>query len=304
MEIIKPLVVPDKLKLMRSLNARMELSAKDKKCYSDLEKGYQGEVIFCDWLGRLTNDLLLLNDVTLECNSTLFQTDKFLLSQHTLYQFEVKNFEGDYYIENKNWYAYPKIDVNNPVHQLDREETLFRQIIQRLGYNFSITPFVVFVNPNFHLYNAPMNQPIIYPTQINRFIQKLSSTPSKLTQQHYSLANQLTSLHINQSPYKFLPPYNYNSLEKGTCCGVCYSLDTEMTPVNMIVCRNCGASESVETAVLRSVEELSLLFPGIKITTSLVLDWCKIIGSRKTLRRILLMKYSLIKLGQSSYFLE
>ncbi|MCM3764865.1 hypothetical protein [Neobacillus niacini] len=53
------------------------------------------------------------------------------------------------------------------------------------------------------------------------------------------------------------------------------------------MCADCGAEEAVDAAVLRSVRELIMLFPEIKITTSLLHEWCGGMVSRKTIRRIL-----------------
>ncbi|MGM0904789.1 MAG: hypothetical protein ACQEXB_27495 [Bacillota bacterium] len=44
--ILKPRQVSDELKLMRILNARMELTEKDKQNYLNLEKGFEGELKF------------------------------------------------------------------------------------------------------------------------------------------------------------------------------------------------------------------------------------------------------------------
>jgi hypothetical protein len=42
----KPRTESLKLKLFRFLNTRMELSSKDKQYYLNLEKGFEGEVMF------------------------------------------------------------------------------------------------------------------------------------------------------------------------------------------------------------------------------------------------------------------
>jgi hypothetical protein len=43
----------------------------------------------------------------------------------------------------------------------------------------------------------------------------------------------------------------------------------------------------LELAVIRTVEEYKLLFPNRAITTSLVQQWCMVIGNSKRIRRIL-----------------
>ena len=50
-----------------------------------------------------------------------------------------------------------------------------------------------------------MNLPIILPTQLNYFINKINKTSSKLNESHSKLAEQLLSLHVTESPYTRIP---------------------------------------------------------------------------------------------------
>ncbi|WP_231507605.1 hypothetical protein [Bacillus sp. UNC41MFS5] len=70
----------------------------------------------------------------------------------------------------------------------------------------------------------------------------------------------------------------------------------------VVVCEKCGDVESIESAVLRTVEELKFLFPDIKITTSLVYEWCRVIKSKKMIRRILMKNYKAIGYGRWFYY--
>ena len=67
------------LRTLISLNARMELSIKDKQHYANLEKGYQGEVVFDQLTSKLENDLYILNDLCLEHNKSFFQIDTLII---------------------------------------------------------------------------------------------------------------------------------------------------------------------------------------------------------------------------------
>lgn len=307
MDTLKHRIEPVELRLMRSLNTRMKLPSKDKKNYLNKEKGYQGELMFDEWTAKLSNNFIILNDVLLENNNSQFQTDSFLLSQETLYQFEVKNYEGDFYYDaaKKRWCTFEQSEIKNPLLQLERSESLMRQLIHDFGYNYSITPLVIFVNLNFQLYLAPMNQPIIYPAQLQRFMTKLESIPSTLNEKHFRFAKLLNSLHINESPYKRLPVYTYERIAKGITCADYYSFFSDVDPilgVDKLICKKCGCVEDTESAILRTVEEFTLLFPDLRITTCSVFEWCKIIKSKKTIRKALIRKLILMNHGHSSYY--
>jgi hypothetical protein len=43
----------------------------------------------------------------------------------------------------------------------------------------------------------------------------------------------------------------------------------------------------MSTAVIRSVEEFKLLFPSKLITTNDIHEWCKVVESKRRIRRIL-----------------
>lgn len=73
---------------------------------------------------------------------------------------------------------------------------------------------------------------------------------------------------------------------------------------NQLICGKCGCRDDVDTAIVRSVQEFSLLFPEIRITTKVIHDWCKVIHSKKTIRRVLMRNYENLGHGKSSHFVK
>ncbi|WP_394239464.1 nuclease-related domain-containing protein [Niallia oryzisoli] len=303
--LIKPLTESTVLIILRSLNTRMKLPFSEKQNYTSLEKGYEGEKKYEAILVESKISDLILSDILLEKNNTFFQIDFLLISQKTIYLFDVKNFEGDYYIEKEAWYNAVGTEIKNPLDQLKRCESLFRRLMHDLGYasTFSIEAYLIFIHPEFTLYQTPRNLPAIFPTQLNRFIAKLKtkSESSKLNRTHQKLAEQLVSLHISKPPISHIPEYKYDQLQKGIICGSCSSFINEISE-NKVVCHVCGYREGVDSAVVRSVEEFVLLFPERKITTNDIFEWCKVIGSKKTIRRVLRQNYTYFKHARCSYF--
>ena len=200
------------LRIYRALNLRMELPDDKKKYYHSIQKGFEGEVEFDLLTATFECDCHVLNDLLFEVNNTKLQIDTLIIYQDTIYLIEVKNNEGDYCYEGDSFKTKSGLEVKNPLDQLKRSTSLFRQLCQKLGSNLSVEPFVVFVNPSFTLYQAPKNLPFIFPTQLNTFIEKLNSKASKLNTWHSKFADQLVSLHIVESPYDRLPAYQYDQL--------------------------------------------------------------------------------------------
>lgn len=298
----KPRILPKELGVLRSLNTRMNLSAPDKKHYFKLEKGYQGEIRFDQLTAKLPRDKYILNDLLLEFNHSIFQIDTLIISGKTIFPLDIKNYEGDYIYNSENFRRnLSEYEIENPITQLKRSNFLLRSLLKSFNIHFPIEGYVIFVNPEFTLYQTPLNIPFIFPTQINRFIKTLNETPSNLNDHHKRLADLLISLHQTESPYTRLPPYEYHQLRKGIYCSACRSF-TITVGEKKIECNQCGATEDIDSAVLRNVEEFRLLFPDKKITTNCIHTWCKVISSKKKIRRILSQNLKAIGEREQRYF--
>jgi hypothetical protein len=299
--LLKSRSMSKELIILKSLNIRMVLPEKAKRRYLNLEKGYQGEVMFDQLTDKLQSNVIVLNDLCLEYNNSIFQIDTLIISQETIYPIEVKNFEGNFYYESDSIQTLSNNEINNPLDQLKRINSLLRQLLQNIGFQIPIEGFVIFINPEFTLYQAPLNKPFIFPTQLNHFIKKLNHLPSKLDGKHKKLANQLISMHQTVSPYTKLPPYNFEKLKKGPICVICNSFMTLSANGKSIECKN-GHKEDIVSAILRSVDEIKLLFPDKKITTNCVYEWCKVIESKKQICRILKQNFKLMGVGKWTYY--
>src|SRR5699024_1784004 len=147
------------------------------------------------------------------------------------------------------WYvANTKQEIRNPMLQLQRSEFLLRQLLQHMGVHFKIEPRLIFVHPEFTLYQAPYDQPLVLPTQLNRYVKTLNHTPSKLTSMHQNLAEQLIQRHITTSRHERLPEYSFDHLKKGIVCSSCRGFMFAIRMANMR-CTDCGYEERTESAV-------------------------------------------------------
>lgn len=299
---VKPRTVSNELAILRFLNKRMKLSEEDKRHYLNKEKGYQGELVFDRLTEKLQSNVYVLNDLCLELNHTVFQIDTLIISQKTIFPIEIKNFEGDFQYDSDEFrMLFSNLEITNPLDQLKRNKILLGSLLKHKGFNLAIEGYITFVNPEFSLYNAPVNPSIIFPTQLNRFIKKIDSISSELNQQHKRLADTLIGMHMDKSPFTRLPAYNFNQLQKGILCASCRSFETIVREME-IMCKSCGFVEYIDSGVLRNVEELQLLFPNEKITTNFVHEWCKIVKSKKTIRRILLQNFKPVGDRRYRYF--
>ena len=289
------------LLVYRSLNERMELEEKDKDHYIRLEKGFAGELMFDTFTDQMREERYVLKDLLLEANNSVIQLDSTMFVEKKINLFEVKNYEGEYFYESGRLYLFNGKEIKNPLEQLERNESALRQYIRNLGYNIPIEPYLIFVNPEFTLYQAPKNSSIILPTQLNRFITKLDLIPSKLNAWHEVLADKLVAAHLLKNPYSRFPVYDFGSLKNGMMCANGH-LGRVFIKGNKLICEVCACVEHIDAAVIRTVKELKLLLSESKITTSLIAEWCEIVESKKMLSRILGQMYTSAGYGKGHYY--
>jgi len=295
-------IPPMELQILTHLQSRLHLSNQDKLNYENLYKGYIGEKKFFNVLKeKLSIDCIILNSLLLESNHTTFQLDHILIDQDRIYLFDVKNFEGDFYINNDCWYvASSNKEIRNPLLQLKRSEFLFRNLLPQVGCDLKVESYIIFINKEFMLYQAPLNKHIIYRSQMNRFLRKLNSQSSSLSGKHTKLAKFLIDNHINESPYNKLPNYDFHQLKKGIVCNHCGAFMKKYNRLNL-KCMGCNSFERNDASVLRSVKEFHLLFPDKKITLDNIYKWCHILP-KKMIGGILRKHFKLIDKARYSYY--
>lgn len=294
---------PNELQVLTYLKKRMHLSVEHKNKYSSLAKGHTGEMELYNVLKRnLHSHYEILTDVILKHNDSEFQIDILLIGKDTIYLLEVKNYEGNFIIENDSWYvASSQTEIRNPLHQLKRMEILLKNTLQQTEFHFSLLSHVIFVNPEFYLYQAPLDLPLVFSTQIQEFIKTLQS----LSPQHQARQNDvikfLESRRLTRSTYEKLPTYTYKQLRKGIVCCECSAFLSAVTN-RRLICKRCNTLEGIETAIKRNVIEFITLFPEIKVTTNKIYDWCMVIQSKKSIRRVLKKHLTPVGIGRQTYY--
>jgi hypothetical protein len=287
--------------LLHYLHARKKFTNEEEFNYTNLIKGYEGELKSDIWLRGLTEEWLILHDLLFEYHGSKFQIDTLIIAYEKIYLLDVKYFEGDYLIKDDKWYNPAGALQKNPLHQLERCETLLTKLLLKLGHHYRIESYLIFNNPEFHLNTTSINPAIIFPTQLNRFLKNLNQRPIELNKKYYRLAQQLVDHHQEESPYTRLPEYSYENLKKGIICpNNCNTFFSD----ERLICKKCGCKEEVDAAVLRSVEEFTLLFPNKIISVDSIHDWCGGLKSKKAVRRVLSKYFVLVGKARASHYVR
>ena len=285
----RSLSVPNSLLYYNAFLARKSnVSASEMTRYEQIYKGYLGEKRFREILERYDSSKVYpLYNLWFDINGSEFQIDAILFTSHTIYLLEIKNFTGDYVIEESKIYSLQsRTQIYNPVNQLERTEYLFQRLLKQFNYSAKISSHVVFINDHFWLYGATINSPFIFSPQIESFVKKIYNNSRPLPQRMYMLAEKLSKLDNQKSIYDRFPNMKKADIKRGLFCIHCFQ-SLKRKNLFKFDCKQCDISYDLDEVVLQAISQFYILFPKERITVGKVSDWCNYEISRKTIVRIL-----------------
>ena len=159
---------PMLLKLYETLDCLGALLQENQGYLSNLRKGYEGERGVDELFERLTCPHLYLADRLLETNRQTFQLDSVLITGKGVFLYEIKNYRGEYsYEDNRIKHYRTGKTILKPSTQLERAETFFHMFQEEFGITIPVKTYVIFIHPEFTLYQMPPNQNILLPSLLN-----------------------------------------------------------------------------------------------------------------------------------------
>ncbi|RHW41313.1 NERD domain-containing protein [Neobacillus notoginsengisoli] len=300
--ILKNRCESKELLILRALNNRTVLSQSEKNHLSNLERGYEGELILDEKCKNIEGERYIINDLLFQVNNSYFQIDSMIISRGVIYLLDAKNYQNDFIMKGDQFICVRSgQEYKNPIDQLKRCILLLNQLLHNYNLDYLVEGFVVFVNPEFTLYQASIDDPIILPTQINSFMRDLNKTPSQLNEAHRKLAQTILSLQQSTNPFAVLPNYNFEKTKKGLCCKTCNSFQLVKNYYDFI-CGNCGERETIQSVIIRHTEEFKLLFPERLVTSASIQDWCQTNLTKRTFTRNLKKHYKALGSTKDTYY--
>ena len=290
-------------RVLESLNARMNLPDEEKKKYENQVKGFAGEKQFDFHMTQTHPFGIILNDLVLTHRDTVFQIDSLLITNDSVYVYEVKNYTGTYFYKEDSFFAESGYKILNPLRQIDRSATYLHNVMLRLGYRLTIHSVIVFINPDFQLYSLLPNKLFVFSNQLSKHLNNLPSQDISLKHEQLELANKLKEFHNENYRPDNLPIYIFDHLKKGIICPICFSIRYTTTRQNYF-CTACGYKETNRQAIERSIKEFKVLFPDLMLTTTRIYQWCGEIYSRQHIRIILKKNYQSQLSRHMTYYSE
>lgn len=290
-------------KVYEALRGRKYFSSEEDAAFRRLRSGYEGEINFSYLIKKyLTQPYERIFDLNLKVNGSEGQFDCILISSKEVYHFEIKNFAGNYKTEGERWYnCFTDKELRNPLHQLSRGNIILNECLLRNKINLKVKSFIVFINQNFHLYKAPADNRIIYPAQINKFLNLLQTTPYIQTPKAQSIKKILTDSHLFTSAYEQIPVYHYHELKKGVFCNQC-KFQVNYANRKKVKCKHCNNIATFQALLTDNIRDFNVLFPNEPIQVQSMDCWFDSTVSRSSIKRTLKNNFNLIKKGRYSHY--
>lgn len=286
------------------LNKYHTLTSEQHLIYKRLKRGFEGEKTFAALLeSYLSSNYHVLYDLRLRVNESEVQIDCLLFIHNTTFLFEIKNYHGNYFHSNNRWFlASSDKEIKNPLYQLQRSELLLKDFFYQQQISQPIISKLIFIHPEFHLYQAPMLSSIIFPTQLKQFFKLQRMEQDQPMKNNFSeIADTLLKHHQTMSLYEQVPRIQHSQLRKGIYCKDCTNKLTSFTKKTFI-CHVCKAIELKEKAILRCILNYRTLFPNEKITRDSAFHWIGKTTSIRTVQRVLAKHFSNSGNGSQSFY--
>lgn len=294
------LPIPNQLIYWHSLNKRAALTQKQKKYYENIKKGFAGEKIWYSWLNELSQEVIILHDLTFIHNTSAIQIDFLCIFEKSMIAFEVKNYKGEVHVEGDRWKSGAGNEINNPLLQYLRSKSLLSPFLKNLKVNLPLEYYIVFVNPEFFPYQLPYSKHVILPQQLKRFWSHLNQMSSVLGGKHEEIKKLI--LKQKEQYQSQTVPCEWTDLKKGVSCPICDGLMIKRK--RTVCCGQCDKSLSLDKAILYNIKELELVFPKIKISTNLVYEWCGCEIDKRVVYRVLKNNFKHLGNNKNRYYVR
>ncbi|MDE1549104.1 nuclease-related domain-containing protein [Jeotgalibaca caeni] len=281
---------PPTLLVMESLSHRMMISGKHEEYLYYLQKGHAAEVAYDGQLEEIGNQVVIFPGILLQPRlANPFQWDTIILAGSIFYLYEIKSFSGEYCYGEETWLSSTGFEISNPHIQMQDNKNRFTSLLRELGYGkeFQVKAYPTFVEPNFTLFHAPNDQPLLLPSQLKHHFADLKKGATPFTTRHHQVvADLLAHQRVEKVFRDHVPVYDFKSLRKGVRCPVCGSFELGQRRQTYL-CAKCGHKDTIFSLLYFHINEVSLLFPNEKVTSKLLNHWCGGIYHQRRLKRAL-----------------
>lgn len=280
-------------KYLETLSIRRRLSDQESRYLAWMQRGYEGELLFSQYLQQLpSHNLLIKEDLHLKFQKQT-QIDAMIICDHSLFVFEIKNYATNIRFDGKDFLmGSGKVLIDNPLVQLKRSSQIVKNIVHEFSPSIEVRPYLVFVNPDQTVdLPASASEIIIRSYEIKQFLENLIQKASSGRQAN-QLASHIEKYQFEERIHNFSEIKNNHPLEKGLYCLTCHSF--HLTCNNQFAHCSCGQHFPIKHLISKTIEDYCILYPEENLTVTKIYRFLDGQVSRPAIRRVLNQKLARI----------
>ncbi|RXK17914.1 nuclease-related domain-containing protein [Macrococcus sp. DPC7161] len=273
-------------KYLTTVHERCLLEKYDKAKIFGYVQGYYGELKFFEMIKAFKN-IHIIWDVSLELPNRC-QYDFIVITESTVFHFEVKNFSGFYSYRRGSFKSEKGYVQKDVLQQLEEAHHNLNGFLAQHGYTQKLVSRIVLINDNLELHGFDGDERFLFPADLKK-VQNYLSSCNVVTKEMTQLGQHLVKLHKQANPNERIHYYDFNQLKKGLKCTNCNAIAIEgIKQKQAMKCVRCGHKISNQMAVLQAYEEIETLTNRLP-TKKEIVEWTGL--HEKTVRRLLMKNY-------------
>ena len=166
-------------------------------------------------------DGLIIQDLLLSTRDTFYQIDALLITDNSIFLYEIKNNSVCYNFKERTIYSTSGHALLDPVAQAELKRSYLFNLLMNMGHHIEVIPLVIYINPVFYIYDFPINKSVIFSGQLTSHFKTVSAEVSKPTVLSKTLAEKLVRLYNELYRPLNLSNYTFDLLQKGIVCPDC-----------------------------------------------------------------------------------
>ncbi|GGB00994.1 NERD domain-containing protein [Macrococcus hajekii] len=163
------MTIADKMNDYQILKKRQPLSIEQKDDFYSVYYGYSGEQSFAELLPAVS----IVRDLHVRSISKgLAQFDIIVVHDQTVTHYDIKNYKGQFTVQNHGLTNQYGKYFKNPDDQLDRAHYILEEYVRRFNPHYQVESYVVFINEGFHFSGDNRNPKWLFRSMLSSHLQQ------------------------------------------------------------------------------------------------------------------------------------
>ncbi|TDL36515.1 NERD domain-containing protein [Macrococcoides bohemicum] len=274
---------------------RIQIDKYDSDKLFSLEKGLLGEAYFYESVKDCESGAKIW-DLRLNIKGES-QYDFIIVSNKKIVHFDTKFYEGKYNYNNGVFMSEYNYVINNPLHKLDMQHNKLQELVRKLGINYEVLSYVIFVGEQFEVIGYKGDKRILFNKDLDRIVESLNEC--EVTEEEIQIARNLSAYYYDKGVYDRIYYYPFDLMRKGVKCPKCHRFLPLMEKNAKKVRCACGCEYTKKEIVPLAFDAIHLL-KNTSVTSGDIFDFTGV--GKTTIKKVLSREYEKIGVNRSTAY--